>query len=138
MVIDEIDDLQKNRQAPAHLFREGLLRSASTRRREHDIDNIAIARIEQLYPFPKQQLSKLVDGYPNVEDVVWVQEEPRNQGACAYLLESLNLFGSLNEEPAVPDRCPALFRLTGGGNAVTAHGTTTATGEGGTAAGRHQ
>ena len=35
--------------------------------------------------------------YPKAREVVWVQEEPRNQGACAYLLESLNLFSCLRE-----------------------------------------
>ena len=39
----------------------------------------------------------IIDRYSNAREVVWVQEEPRNQGACAYLLESLSLFGCLHE-----------------------------------------
>ncbi len=97
LVIDEIDDLDKHKVKRLLICSGKVYYDLLDARRDNDIDNIAIARIEQLYPFPKQELSELVDSYPNVEDVVWVQEEPRNQGACAYLLESLNLFGSLNE-----------------------------------------
>ncbi|RKZ88772.1 MAG: 2-oxoglutarate dehydrogenase E1 component [Candidatus Parabeggiatoa sp. nov. 1] len=54
-------------------------------RTEHDIDNIAIIRLEQLYPFPKEALEKVPARYPHVKQRVWVQEEPRNQGAWWYL-----------------------------------------------------
>ena len=43
--------------------------------------NIAIMRIEQLYPFPEPELKKELDRYPNVTEIVWCQEEPKNQGA---------------------------------------------------------
>jgi 2-oxoglutarate dehydrogenase E1 component len=43
--------------------------------------NVAIARLEQLYPFPSEQAKALVSGYPNLREVVWVQEEPQNMGA---------------------------------------------------------
>ncbi len=42
---------------------------------------IAVARIEQLYPFPKEPTAALVASYPNLEEVVWAQEEPQNMGA---------------------------------------------------------
>ncbi len=42
---------------------------------------IAIARVEQLYPFPADLLDELFSRYPNLEEVYWVQEEPRNMGA---------------------------------------------------------
>ncbi|MFW6070636.1 MAG: 2-oxoglutarate dehydrogenase E1 component, partial [bacterium] len=41
----------------------------------------AIARLEQLYPFPYEDARPLLEGYPNLEEVLWVQEEPRNMGA---------------------------------------------------------
>ena len=44
--------------------------------------HIAIARVELLYPFPEEELVKLIESYPNLERVVWVQEEPRNMGAA--------------------------------------------------------
>jgi len=48
-------------------------------------EHIAVARVEMLYPFPEQDLRELMDSYPNLERVVWVQEEPRNMGARAYM-----------------------------------------------------
>jgi len=45
----------------------------------------AIARVEQLYPFPKQELDELIRSYPALERVIWVQEEPLNMGAWNYL-----------------------------------------------------
>jgi 2-oxoglutarate decarboxylase len=47
--------------------------------------NVAIARIEQLYPLPERKLNELLDRYPNVNDIRWVQEEPANQGAWPHL-----------------------------------------------------
>ncbi|MBX3013231.1 MAG: 2-oxoglutarate dehydrogenase E1 component [Caldilineaceae bacterium] len=42
---------------------------------------IAIVRVEQLYPFPAYELEPLLASYPNLQEIVWVQEEPRNMGA---------------------------------------------------------
>jgi 2-oxoglutarate dehydrogenase E1 component len=47
--------------------------------------HIAVARVEMLYPFPEAQLKDLMESYPNLERVVWVQEEPRNMGPRAYM-----------------------------------------------------
>ena len=47
--------------------------------------HIAVARVEQLYPFPEVELTALMESYPNLERVVWVQEEPRNMGARAFM-----------------------------------------------------
>lgn len=46
---------------------------------------IAIVRIEQLYPFPINDLKPVIDGYSKLEEVVWVQEEPENMGAWTYV-----------------------------------------------------
>jgi multifunctional 2-oxoglutarate metabolism enzyme len=53
-------------------------------REKRGVDNIAIVRVEQLYPVPDRQLAAVLDRYPNAEDVRWVQEEPANQGAWPY------------------------------------------------------
>ena len=47
--------------------------------------HIAVARVELLYPFPETELIELIESYPNLERVVWVQEEPRNMGARAFM-----------------------------------------------------
>ncbi len=46
---------------------------------------LAIGRIEQLYPFPREELVALYESYPNLETVQWVQEEPRNMGAWSFI-----------------------------------------------------
>jgi 2-oxoglutarate dehydrogenase E1 component len=50
-------------------------------RRERGITDIAILRVEQLYPFPRRRLRALLDLYTNSQEIVWCQEDPRNQGA---------------------------------------------------------
>ena len=52
-------------------------------RRKRKIDDIAILRIEQLYPFPFSRLGVRLSQYPNAE-VVWCQEEPENMGAWSF------------------------------------------------------
>jgi 2-oxoglutarate decarboxylase len=47
--------------------------------------HIAVARVELLYPFPEHELIELMESYPSLERVVWVQEEPRNMGARAFM-----------------------------------------------------
>jgi 2-oxoglutarate dehydrogenase E1 component len=50
-------------------------------RPEDNPDNIAIIRVEQLYPFPDILFKQELDKYPNLEKIIWCQEEPQNQGA---------------------------------------------------------
>jgi 2-oxoglutarate dehydrogenase E1 component len=51
----------------------------------------AIVRVEQLYPFPKKELEEVIATYPNLERLIWVQEEPLNMGAWNYLRPHLRL-----------------------------------------------
>ena len=46
---------------------------------------VAIGRVELLYPFPQGELMELIGSYPNLVEVLWVQEEPRNMGARAFM-----------------------------------------------------
>src|SRR5437764_402284 len=56
---------------------------------------VAIGRVELLYPFPSEELATLVRGYPNLREIVWVQEEPRNMGPQKFMLPQLReLVGS--------------------------------------------
>ena len=64
-------------------------------RRAQDINNIAIVRLEQLHPFPAQALTKLLKSYGDTQNIVWCQEEPRNQGAWYQIRHHLeNCLGS--------------------------------------------
>jgi 2-oxoglutarate dehydrogenase complex dehydrogenase (E1) component-like enzyme len=44
-------------------------------------DRVAVARIEQLYPFPVQAARELIASYPSLDEIIWAQEEPQNMGA---------------------------------------------------------
>ena len=50
---------------------------------------LAVARVELLYPFPEGQILELMGSYPNLREVLWVQEEPRNMGARAHMFPRL-------------------------------------------------
>ena len=51
------------------------------KRAEHKLDDVAIIRIEQLYPFPTEEMQQELAKYKAAKDIVWCQEEPKNQGA---------------------------------------------------------
>ena len=70
-------------------------------RAERGAWNTAIIRVEQLYPLPVDELRKALATYPNAQ-VVWVQDEPKNQGAWPYF--ALNLFPELGITPALVSR----------------------------------
>jgi 2-oxoglutarate dehydrogenase E1 component len=53
-------------------------------------EDLAIVRIEMLYPFPTDELKKVLANYPNIREVTWVQEEPGNMGAWNYLSPKLS------------------------------------------------
>jgi 2-oxoglutarate dehydrogenase E1 component len=59
------------------------------RRRRAGKDNIALIRVEQLYPFPAKQISSELARYPNLKSVVWCQEESKNQGSWNFVMEQL-------------------------------------------------
>jgi len=54
-------------------------------------DDVALVRIEQLFPLQLEKLQQVIDKYPNVEKYVWAQEEPENMGAWSYLLQRFRL-----------------------------------------------
>jgi 2-oxoglutarate dehydrogenase E1 component len=52
-------------------------------------NDVAVVRVEELYPWPHAEVSRALDLYPNVKDVAWVQEEPKNMGAWSYVAPRL-------------------------------------------------
>ncbi len=53
--------------------------------------DVAVVRIEQLFPLPVEQLKAIIAKYPNVDDYVWAQEEPKNMGAYSFMLMNFDL-----------------------------------------------
>ncbi|RLA35076.1 MAG: 2-oxoglutarate dehydrogenase E1 component, partial [Gammaproteobacteria bacterium] len=81
VVIDEIDDLKAARVKRVVLCSGKVYYDLLETRRAEGLEDVAIVRMEQLYPFPRDALTALMKRYPKAKDVVWCQEEPRNQGA---------------------------------------------------------
>ncbi|WP_116964057.1 2-oxoglutarate dehydrogenase E1 component [Fastidiosibacter lacustris] len=80
-VIHETDDIKAEKITRVILCSGKVYYDLLSKRREKAIEDIAIIRIEQLYPFPQQDLEAVLAAYQHVSDIVWVQEEPENQGA---------------------------------------------------------
>ncbi|MGY8779104.1 MAG: multifunctional oxoglutarate decarboxylase/oxoglutarate dehydrogenase thiamine pyrophosphate-binding subunit/dihydrolipoyllysine-residue succinyltransferase subunit, partial [Longimicrobiales bacterium] len=53
--------------------------------RRADLAHVAVARVELLYPFPAEALTALLGRFPNLKEVVWAQEEPRNMGGLTFV-----------------------------------------------------
>jgi len=68
-------------------------------RRKSRATDVALVRVEQLYPLPAEEIGRVLAGYPQVTDLVWAQEEPANQGAWSHVALSL------------PDLLPGHLRL---------------------------
>ena len=54
-------------------------------------DDVAIVRVEELYPWPHSDIARIVDSYPGIVDVAWVQEEPKNMGGWGYVSPRLRV-----------------------------------------------
>ncbi len=76
------------------------------KRREHELNHIAIVRVEQLYPFPYDDIKKLLDEYPNLKELEWCQEEPKNQGAWFLVRSRFEKFLSSNVRLVYSCRVP--------------------------------
>ncbi|HXV15330.1 MAG TPA: hypothetical protein VD758_01035 [Gemmatimonadaceae bacterium] len=53
--------------------------------------HVALVRVEQLYPWPHDEVARIVDLYPSAQEVVWAQEEPKNMGAWTYVSPRLRV-----------------------------------------------
>ncbi len=81
-----IDDVGKNENPEKVIFLTGKIYYQLYERREFlKFYDIAIVRIEQLYPFPEKRLKQIIEKYKNAKKWIWVQEEPENMGAWAFM-----------------------------------------------------
>ena len=69
--------------------------------------DVALVRLEQLFPLPKVQLTAVLNKYAHVKDFVWAQEEPRNMGAFGYLLMNFDPVRSFRIASRRPYGAPA-------------------------------
>lgn len=90
-VIPETDTLDPKKVTRVVLCSGKVYYELVAHRREQKIANTAIVRLEQLYPFPDQAIQAELARWPKAREVVWCQEEPRNQGAWYWLVSRHHL-----------------------------------------------
>lgn len=95
-VIPEIDALDAAKVTKVVLCSGKVYYDLLQKRRDEQLNHIAIIRIEQLYPFPKKELEQELAKFPKAKQVVWCQEEPQNQGV--WFSSQHNIIDCLNPE----------------------------------------
>jgi 2-oxoglutarate dehydrogenase E1 component len=80
-VIGETDKLEPKKVRRVIVCSGKVYYELAAYRREHKIDDVAILRLEQQYPFPHEDYKRQIGKYAAAKEVVWCQEEPQNQGA---------------------------------------------------------
>ena len=94
-VLPEIDALDNNNVVRLVLCGGKVYYELLEQRRKLGLTDVAIVRIEQLYPLPEARILEEIAKYPNLEQIMWAQEEPLNQGAWLYLAP--HLYGMVDE-----------------------------------------
>jgi 2-oxoglutarate dehydrogenase E1 component len=85
-----LDDPYARREAHRLILCSGKIYYDLQAQREADgVDDTALVRIEQLYPFHEDAMGKIQGRYKNIEQVIWVQEEPQNRGAWTFMFPRL-------------------------------------------------
>ena len=84
-VIPEVKDLKADKVKRLIACSGKVYYDLMKKREEKGADDVAIVRVEQLYPFPHKAFSTEVKKYPNVTELVWTQDEPQNQGAWFFV-----------------------------------------------------
>ena len=94
-VIPEVEKLDPKKVKRVVICQGKIYYELLAHRREHNITDTALVRLEQLYPFPAEEFGKAINQFPNAKEVVWTQEEPRNQGAWYWLASRQHLVNVL-------------------------------------------
>jgi 2-oxoglutarate dehydrogenase E1 component len=97
ITIDEIDPIDPKKVTRLVMCSGKVYYDILEKRREKELQNVAIARIEQLYPFPEEEIVALLERYPKADEICWAQEEPRNQGIWFHMLSRRHLAGCIEK-----------------------------------------
>ena len=99
LVIDEIDEnIDKDAVTRLLICSGKVYYDLLEARRGNEVGSIAVIRLEQIFPFPQKEMKRVIDSYPNATEVVWVQEEPKNQGGWYYMQSRGTMIGCLNKQ----------------------------------------
>jgi 2-oxoglutarate dehydrogenase E1 component len=112
-VINEIDDLPAQDVTRVVFCSGKVYFDLLEARRAGEVRNVAVVRIEQLYPFPGEDYAAALARYPNAREVVWCQEEPQNQGAWYQIRHRLQEALGSRQQLLYSGRRPAAAPATG-------------------------
>ena len=112
-VIGEVDDLPEKNVDRVVFCSGKVYFDLLEQRRAAEVRNVAIVRIEQLYPFPAEDYAVALAHYPNAREIVWCQEEPQNQGAWYQIRHRLQEPLKGDQEVLYSGRRPAAAPATG-------------------------
>jgi 2-oxoglutarate dehydrogenase E1 component len=112
-VIDDIDDLKPSAVTRIVLCTGKVYFDLLRSRRESKVDNVALVRLEQLYPFPSEEYEAVIRKYSNAREIVWCQEEPQNQGSWFQIRHRLQLPLHAKHELLYAGRAGAAAPATG-------------------------
>ncbi len=98
LLIDEVDDISPEKVTRLVLCSGKVYYDLLEKRREHQLDHVAIVRVEQTYPFPEKEIVATLERYSKAKDVVWAQEEARNQGTWFFMLSRRHLAGLISNK----------------------------------------
>ena len=98
VLIDEIDEIDPRQVTRLVLCSGKVYYNILERRREAGLRHVAIVRVEQLYPFPEEEIRAILKAYPKATEICWAQEEPRNQGSWFFMLSRRHLAGCIRSK----------------------------------------
>lgn len=91
-VIDDAAVMQQRESVKRIVFCTGkIYYDILEKRKKSGGEGVALVRVEELYPWPHEEIAAVVDSYPAIEDVVWAQEEPKNMGAWTFVWPRLRV-----------------------------------------------
>ena len=90
MVLDDPNEPNPQRVRRVLLCSGKIYFTLEAARKKNNIGDVAIVRVEQLYPFIHSQLEDILKRYPSTAEVIWTQEEPRNMGPWRFVREQIH------------------------------------------------
>ena len=112
-LIDEVDDVQPQKVTRIVFCSGKVYFDLLESRRADGIHNVALIRVEQLYPFPNEEYAAVIRKYSHAHEIVWCQEEPQNQGAWYLIRHRLNEPLTREHRLLYAGRAPAAAPATG-------------------------
>src|SRR5688572_10418915 len=112
-LIDEVDDVQPAKVTRVVFCSGKVYFDLLESRRADGLHNVAIVRVEQLYPFPNEEYAATIRKYSQAHEIVWCQEEPQNQGAWYQVRHRLNEPLTREHRLLYAGRAPAAAPATG-------------------------